>query len=151
MTVWLDASIVMSVVAVETTSSAVDRALTRTTGALLVSDFCVAETSSAIARLVRVGEKSPLEAAHLYEELDAWVADLAERRNIEPEDVALATDFVRDPRLSLRAPDAIHIAAANRLGATLLTLDKGMARAADALGVSYLNPAEAEASGEPKD
>ena len=141
----------MSVVAVEATSSAVDRVLTKTTGSLIVSDFCVAETSSAIARLVRVGEKSPLEAAHLYEELDAWVIDLAERLNIEPEDVALATDFIRDPRLSLRAPDAIHIAAAHRLGATLLTLDRGMARAAAALGVDHLNPADADASGEPKD
>ena len=63
----------------------------------------------------------------------------------------MATAFIRRPGVNLRAPDAIHIAAAQRLGATLLTLDNGMARAADALGVPYLNPAEAEAPGKPKD
>lgn len=63
----------------------------------------------------------------------------------------MATAFVRRPDITLRAPDAIHIAAASRLGATLLTLDHGMARAAAALGVDHLNPADADASGEPKD
>jgi predicted nucleic acid-binding protein len=150
-TLWLDASVVVSVMAAESTSLAVDRSLAEATGAILVSDFCVAETSAAIARLARTGQKSPADADRLFDELDEWIADLAERRIIEPEDVALAIDFVRQPGLSLRAPDAIHIAAAQRVGATLITLDKGMARAAALLGIPHLNPAEADAPGEPKD
>jgi predicted nucleic acid-binding protein len=83
--------------------------------------------------------------------LDRWALGVGEPMPIASPDVEQATQFVRRPELALRAPDAIHIAAAHRLGATLLTLDKGMARAAAALGVPYLNPAEAEAPGEPKD
>lgn len=70
---------------------------------------------------------------------------------IVSQDIEHATKFVRRRDLALRTPDAIHIAAAHRLGATLLTLDNGMARAAAALGVPYLNPAEDHALGEPKD
>ncbi len=57
-------------------------------------------------------------------------------------DIADATAFVRLPGVALRAPDAIHIAAAQRVGATILTLDRGMARAADLLGVPCINPAD---------
>ena len=46
-------------------------------------------------------------------------------------------------------PDAIHIAAAHRLDATIVTLDRGMARAATALGVACINPAKT--FGEQKD
>jgi predicted nucleic acid-binding protein len=60
-------------------------------------------------------------------------------------DIADAITFLRLPGLVLRAPDAIHIAAARRLGATLLTLDDGMARAAAVLDVPCINPAETSA------
>jgi predicted nucleic acid-binding protein len=143
--------VVVAVIAIEDTSRAIDRVLAGATGSLLVSDFCVAETSAAIARLGRTGAKSPDEVSRMFQDLDEWVSDLADSRFIEPEDVAAATDFVRQPGVSLRAPDAIHIAAAHRLGATLLTLDNGMARAAAALSVPYINPAEAEAPGALKD
>ena len=76
---------------------------------------------------------------------------MGERAQIAPEDVALATTFIRLPGVSLRAPDAIHIAAGHRLGATLLTLDHGMARAAAEIGVPCINPAEADAPGDLKD
>jgi len=35
----------------------------------------------------------------------------------------------------LRAPDAIHLAVADRLGATIATFDRGLAAAAEALGI----------------
>lgn len=70
------------------------------------------------------------------------MVDFAEVVTIATADVIAATNFVRRPDLPLRAPDAIHIAAAHRLDATLVTLDIGMARAARALGVECINPAE---------
>jgi predicted nucleic acid-binding protein len=53
---------------------------------------------------------------------------------IASSDVAQAGDYLRRFDLALSAPDAIHIAAAQRLGARLVTFDRGMARAAQALG-----------------
>lgn len=117
----------------------------------MVSDFALAECSSALARLGRVDRWSDDLQHTAFEELDAWVDSMSERFQIAPEDVALATTFVRLPGVTLRAPDAIHIAAAQRLGATLLTLDHGMARAAAEIGVPCINPAEANAPGDLKD
>jgi len=146
----LDASVVVSLVTRESTSHMIDAVLNQQPPPL-VSDFCVAESSAAIARLVRVRAIAASEVASLYDHLDVWIASASDRVAVDQGDIAMATDLVRRHDRVLRAPDAIHIAAATRLEATILTLDRGMARAAAALGVSYINPAEAEAPGEPKD
>lgn len=150
MRLWLDASVLVSLITREPTSRRIDDILIRQPSPL-VSDFCVTESSSAIARLVRTGARTPAQADDLFDHLDVWVASASDRVVVDQGDIAMATDLVRRHDLVLRAPDAVHIAAATRLGATILTLDRGMARAAAALGVPYLNPAEAEAPGEPKD
>ncbi|MGV3577524.1 type II toxin-antitoxin system VapC family toxin [Brevundimonas sp.] len=126
----------------EPTSHHVDDVLQRNDPPL-VSDFCVAESSSAIARLVRIGNRTLDEADVLFRDLDLWVSSSSDRLAVDQGDIEMATAFVRRPGITLRAPDAIHIAAAHRLGATLLTLDHGMAHAAAALGVDHFNPAEA--------
>lgn len=143
MTLWLDASVVVCLVLREPMSPSVDRTVAAATGRIIISDFCLAEASAAIARLVRVGAKSPDAADTLYSEMEAWAKDIAEHARIASDDVIEATRFVRRSDLALRAPDAIHIAASHRLEATLVTLDQGMARAAAALGVPCINPADA--------
>ncbi len=149
MTFWLDASVLVALSTRESTSHRID-ALLDQSDAPMVSDFCVAECSSAIARLVRIGTRTTDEADELFRSLDDWVATASSRLAVDQGDIEMATAFIRRPGIALRAPDAIHIAAAQRVGATLLTLDKGMARAAAALGVPHLNPAEADAPGEQK-
>ncbi|WP_269514217.1 type II toxin-antitoxin system VapC family toxin [Brevundimonas subvibrioides] len=151
MTLYADASAIVATVSRQPNSRLIDPLVRDPLQVLVVSDFALAESAAALAKLGRVEEWSTAEAAGFFEELDAWATLLTERVEIEPSDLADANMFVRMPRLSLRAPDAIHIAAATRLEATILTLDRGMARAATALGVPCLNPAEAEAPGEPKD
>jgi uncharacterized protein len=47
-----------------------------------------------------------------------------------------AARFADQSELGLRAGDALHVAVAAELGATLCTLDKRLAEAAVALGVS---------------
>lgn len=144
MTFWLDASVVVALMAVEDTSASIDRLLDQATGEILISDFCQAESSAAIARLARIGAKSREDVELLFADLDHWVERIAEVPSVHAADVAMAIDWIRRPGIALRAPDAIHIAAAHRLGVTLVTLDRGMARAAAALGVPYLNPADAQ-------
>jgi hypothetical protein len=150
-TLYLDASALVSVIADEPSARRVFAAVRVSTDLPLISDFGRAEVSSGLAKLFRTGRRSEEMVQSMYRTLDRWALDAARPVRIDSRDIAKADELVRRHDLSLRAPDAIHIAAAHRLGATLLTLDRGMARAAAALGVPYLNPTEADAPGEPKD
>ncbi|MEQ7156388.1 type II toxin-antitoxin system VapC family toxin [Brevundimonas aurifodinae] len=151
MRVYLDASALVSMISGEPTAGAVLSQIRLGDAPPLISDFATAESSAALAKLGRTGAFPVARLRELYSDLDRWALTAAEEVAIVSSDIAAANALVRRPEVSLRAPDAIHIAAAHRLGATLLTLDRGMARAAAALGVPYLNPAEADAPGEPKD
>lgn len=146
MTFYVDASAIVAVVASEPTSALVDKLIRETSSTTFVSDFAMVECSAALAKNSRVKGRTMHEADNVYVELDAWSLVMAEQVDITSRDVADATTFVRRSGLALRAPDAIHIAAARRLGATLLTLDRGMARAATILGVSCINPADDQAA-----
>jgi predicted nucleic acid-binding protein len=140
---YLDASILVSIVSEESSSDRVHDLLRLSDQLPVITDFCHAESSAALSKLVRLRARSPEDVDGLLAQLDYWAAEFGDRPAIVTEDVADAAQLVRRHDLSLRAPDAIHIAAADRLNATLLTLDLGMAKAAAALGVPHFNPAEA--------
>ena len=142
---YIDASAVVAVVGSEAASPAVDRVILDPDSLVLISDLVVAESSAALARNGRVKRLTPPEMEQVFRELDGWAAGSAQAARIASSDITDADAFVRLPGLALRAPDAIHIAAARRLDAALLTLDHGMALAAALLGVSCINPAETSA------
>ena len=71
---------------------------------------------------------------------DQWAARSATRAEITPADVALAGTFLRRLDLPLRTLDALHIASAQRLRATLVAFDRRMADSARALGVVVTIP-----------
>jgi predicted nucleic acid-binding protein len=71
---------------------------------------------------------------------DSWVARSASRQEITGRDIGAAERFLRRLDVNLRTPDAIHIAVAQRVAATLVTLDRGMAIAARALGMAVATP-----------
>jgi uncharacterized protein len=104
----------------------------------IVSDFASAEAASTIARRVRKGEMTRVEARDAFDDMDLWTMRSAERIEAVPEDVRMATAYLRRLDLTLRAPDAIHIATAQRLGAELATFDTRMAECARALGAKVL-------------
>ena len=145
MSLYLDASAVMAVVAEEDANALVDPVIRNAGTSVLLSEFCLAECSAAVSKLAHMRIRTIGEADLLLDRLDRWAAALSNRTAIENSDVTQATGLVRRHELKLRAPDAIHIAAAHRLGATLVTLDRGMARAATALGLPCINPAETSA------
>ncbi|CAL1691413.1 hypothetical protein MMB232_01553 [Brevundimonas subvibrioides] len=151
MILYVDASAIVAIVGNEAASRVVEATLDSDGVMAVVTDLAIAESSAALARNGRIWRWSAGETDRFYRDLDIWASDAAEAVAIVSADVGQAIEFVRQGVLNLRAPDAIHIATAHRLGATLLTLDKGMARAAAALGVPYINPAEADAPGAPKD
>lgn len=149
MILYVDASAAVALIARQSASDIVAPLLTGAKGQVVVSDFAMAESSAALARLGRVERWSKPLADSVFAALDEWADVVTKAVEIVPDDITAANDWIRRPGMSLRAPDAIHIAAAHRLAATLVTLDRGMARAAAALGMACINPADAV--GEQKD
>jgi len=146
MWVYLDASVLVALIADETNRPLVAPYLDPSLGSILVSDFCVAEASAALTSKGRhLGLAAPLVDQDIAR-LDEWIDQFAERVRMMTVDVDSATMAIRRHDVVLRAPDAIHIAVARRLTATLLTFDRGMARAAAVLGVACIDPADAPAN-----
>jgi len=139
-TCYLDASFLVVLLTPEPFSGRADTFLQNNTESLIVSDFAAAEFSSAIARRVRMGEFTLHQAQITLSRFDTWLARTADRIEISPADVAVATAFLRRLDLTLRTPDAIHIAIAQRINATLVTFDQRMTESARALGVTVATP-----------
>ncbi len=135
MSLYLDASVLLSIVNDEEPSDAVERFLAGAGTSLWVSEFASAEVASAFSRLVRMGALTIDRARDGLIAYDDWIATEANAVDVEGQDVRLATSLVRRFDLMLRAPDALHLAICRRLGATLATLDRRLATAARALGI----------------
>ena len=134
MIVYADASLLVPIFAVDTFTVRAMAFVRSVRPTVLLSDFAAAEFASAIARKARTGAVSTDEALSAFATFDAWAAVQAARVQVAPGDVSSAEGFVRRLDLNLRAPDAINIAMATRLGAELATFDERMAEAARALG-----------------
>jgi predicted nucleic acid-binding protein len=102
----------------------------------VVSDFAAAEVASAISRLVRMRFLDGAEASARLADFDAWRAATSAAADVHAADARLAYAYVRRFDLRLRAPDAMHLAIAYRLGATIVTLDRRLANAAGQLGIA---------------
>jgi predicted nucleic acid-binding protein len=89
---------------------------------------------------VRTRESTLSEARKDLSDFDIWVARSAPWIEMNAADVALATAFLRRLDLTLRTPDALHIAIAHRINATLVTFDQRMAASARALGMAVATP-----------
>jgi predicted nucleic acid-binding protein len=139
-TCYLDTNILVALLTPEPFSERADIFLQNHAEPLIVSDFAAAEFSSAVARRVRMREFTVEQAAIALAGFDAWLARAANQAEIATGDVALATTYLRRPDLTLRTPDALHIAIARRLDATLVTFDRAMAAAARALGMAVAIP-----------
>jgi len=132
--VYLDASVLVALLTDDNLTSRAETFLRAETPVLVVSDFAAAEFASAIARRTRTGEITAEAAQSCFSTFDAWTARVAQRAETGTADVIAASVFLRRLDFNLRTPDAINIAIAQRVGATLLTFDEKMAMAARALG-----------------
>lgn len=136
----MDASVLIPSLVEEPTSAAVNAYLAAETGELLVSDFAAAEVASGLSRLVRTGFLAAEAAVSRLTDFDAWRAETAIAVDVLPGDIRSAYAFVRRFDLMLQAPDALHLAIAQRLAASVVTLDRPLARAARALGIAVVEP-----------
>jgi predicted nucleic acid-binding protein len=133
--IYLDASVLVAIFIKDPFSARADGFLASNTRPLFLSDFAAAELASAVARLVRMSELQIEGARAAFSNFDAWASRIGPRLQTEASDVVRAEGFLRRLDLNLRAPDAINIAMAQRLGLSLATFVERMLAAAQRLGV----------------
>jgi predicted nucleic acid-binding protein len=75
------------------------------------------------------------EATGIFKKFDQWRTQDIRVIPLETSDILLAETYLRRLNLTLRAPDAMHLAIAGRAGATLLTFDTKMNASALVLGL----------------
>lgn len=136
MRAYLDASVVVALLTNDPLTARAEAFLRANAPTLVVSDLARAEFTSVVARRVRTQELTTGEANAVFSTLDAWVASVAERVETTTADLNAAETYLRRLDLTLRTADAINIAIAQRVGATLATFDTKMARAATVLGLA---------------
>jgi predicted nucleic acid-binding protein len=134
--VYLDANVLVALFFPDDAFSSRAEALLRTNPEpAIVSDFAAVEFASVIARHVQAGLISPAQARSAFTDFDRWVGAAAERLQVSTEDIASAGSLLRRLDLNLRTPDAIHMAATQRVRAELATFDKAMVSAARVLTI----------------
>jgi predicted nucleic acid-binding protein len=132
---YLDASVVVALLTKDVFTSRAESYIRANAPILVVSDFAAAEFASVIARRLRLREITEPIARVVFAELDAWVIRSTEHADTTTADVIAAAGALRRLDLPLRTADAVNIAIARRIGATLMTFDEKMAASAKALGV----------------
>ncbi|MGH7030020.1 MAG: type II toxin-antitoxin system VapC family toxin [Stellaceae bacterium] len=136
MSAYLDASVLLPTLIAEPTTEAVYDRLGADDQEPLISDLAAAEIASALSRLVRMALLTDADAAARLVDFDAWRAAMSLLVDIGVSDARRAYIYVRRFDLGLRAPDALHLAIARRLDATLVTLDRRLATAAREMGIA---------------
>jgi predicted nucleic acid-binding protein len=140
MSIYLDTSVLIPILVEEQVSGAVNAFLVATEHELLVSELAAAEVASALSRLVRMRLIATADALARLADFEAWRAAASSPADVHPADARLAYAYVRRFELMLRAPDALHLAIATRLEASLSTLDRRLERAAQQLGIEVEVP-----------
>lgn len=98
-------------------------------GRSVVSDWVIVELGAVISCRLRNREIDSETATRLLSYVDKIKASCADYA-VTSDDLRLASDLVRSFDLMLTAADALHLAAAANLGATLVTFDRRLAAAA---------------------
>ena len=136
LSVHLDTSVLVALFLDDPFAERADLALRGKSLPTFVSDLAGAEFCSAVARHFRMGELSAVAAQEAFADFDRWCEDMAGRAEVLPGDMQVARNLIRTLRFTLRTPDALHIAIAQRLGAELATFDDRMADCARAIGLT---------------
>ena len=106
---------------------------------VIVSDWAVAEFSSALSLHVRKGRLDPEERDEAENALNWWLVGRVMEEPIDPDDVPQAR-LLLHRHDKLRAPDALNLAITLRLAVGMVTYDVDLAAAARAEGVVVTTP-----------
>ena len=138
MSVYLDASVVVPLFVDEDST---DRMIAWLAGGgpVTLSDWTVAEVSSAMSHHVRRERLDPDERDAAETNLNTWLDLSVTPQAVDPEDVINARALLHRHQ-NLRTPDALHLAIVHRLGVDLATYDQDLAEAAIRDGVVVVAP-----------
>lgn len=133
--IYLDTSLLIALITTEKRTARAHDWLAGVDDDLVTSEWTRVEVASALSIKQRQGV---LDAAGRAEAEYAFrmITDQGlDALPVETSDFRRAADYVRPPERNLRGPDALHIAVADRLGATLHSLDDAQVKAAREFGV----------------
>jgi len=105
-------------------------------GTLVISDWVVAEFASALSIKIRTGALNIADRMRVAGIFARLRTDSLVVLSVTRDHFITAGQFAEQFSLGLRAADALHVAITAGHGATLCTLDRRLAEAARALGVS---------------
>ncbi|HEX3673305.1 MAG TPA: type II toxin-antitoxin system VapC family toxin [Rhizomicrobium sp.] len=136
LSIYLDTSVVVPIFLQDIFVSRANAFLATGPASLMVSDLVAVEFASVVGIRVRIGVLSRVEAVAAFATFDDWISRRTRRAQMTPDDIRAAGLMLRRLDFNLRAPDAINIVIAQRIGAELATFDVRMADCARALGVA---------------
>jgi predicted nucleic acid-binding protein len=134
---YLDSSVVVSAVSAELATETVVKWLAAEEE-ILTSDWLFTEAVAALSQKRRMQIISPDEHVQALEALHSQFSEAFASVPVTRRDFRLAARFAEKAETRLRAGDALHLAIASTAGATIVTLDKGQARAGELLRVPIL-------------
>ena len=135
--IYLDTSFIVPFYIYEASSVSVVQTLySRPLEEVAVSHWTAVEFASVLARRCRMKEISPDLSNYLFDLFEHEMRTSYQIILPTQRDYDLARSFLKQPDLGLRAGDAFHLAIAkNHRAEMLLTLDEGMLKAAQGLGI----------------
>ncbi len=136
MIVYLDTSVVVSVLVNEATTTETVRWLRESGGQLALSEWTATEFAGALAMKVRTSAMQPCDRERTQRIFDQRFRPRTLTFPVTTDDFRTAAQFVGKYEYGLRAPDALHMAIASANFAVLFTRDRPMAEAGMAMGLS---------------
>ena len=138
MSVYLDASVIVPLFTTDLFVHRAKAVLASRSTEWLVSDFASAEFASVVGNKFRTNVLSMEEARAAFVHFDDWTRHYAVHTETSSADIRMTQTLLRRLDLTLRAPDAVNLATAMRLGAELATFDTKLAECAHSLGISVI-------------
>jgi hypothetical protein len=135
--VYLDTSFLAPLAIPEDSSEAVERYLRALEpGSLCTSLWTRVELASLLSRRQRMGDFDGEQAERIRAAFDQVLGKSLHLLVPTADDLVAAAGLLRDPASGLRASDALHLAVARNQGPMpVLTLDRGLVKAAKRLGI----------------
>lgn len=141
MSYYLDTSVIVPLLARESTSAMVDRWLNRTGDAVTTSRWAVVELASAIGLKVRSGQLNAAQATKAFGLFSSDVLPALSLVEVQPSHMAAASTLLGRFDLGLRAGDALHLAIVLGMTSTIMvTFDRRLREASIAAGLEAIEP-----------